>query len=479
MPINDTFHIEYQYALPDWEVCRDLAGGERRVKAAGEKYLPRLTGQSDKEYNAYRFRAALLGAFGRTVEGLGSMVFRKPATRDLAASVAKYEADIDNQGTSLDAFALAVVREMLTTGRCGILVNFNGRSKGDLTIAEAERANLRPVLLMYPAETILDWRTSRINNRLQLSMVKLREIIQRPSADDPWKLESVVQYRVLELVGGKFYEDAVYQEAEGGEWIEVARVRPMFGGRPLGYIPFEIVGGLSVGKPPLLDLAYVNLSHYRHSADYENGLHWSGVPTPVFVGSFADVGPDGLEVKEVTLGSSAGVHLREGSAFFLEYQGNGLEGGLGLAMDRAVENMAKLGARLLEDQKRAAESYETVALNRQSETSILAAVANTVSQSIVRCLGWFALWTGSNEPSSYWLSSDYLPIEMSAQELTALLAAWQGGLVSMPEALERLKAGEIIRPDKSLVDHMDELQEDVTRQGAIVEAVAKHIGGTK
>lgn len=473
MPVNDTFNAEYLDAAPDWKICRDLYAGERAVKAAGEIYLPKLGGQTSEEYKQYKFRASVLGAFGRTVDGLVGMVGRKPAMRDLPAPVAKYADDIDLNGSSLDAFALNVTREMLTTGRCGLLVEFNAGSTKVKTLGDAERANMRPYLVMYPAESIVDWRFIRVNNRSVLGMVKLREVIQRPSVDDPWKMESVTQFRVLELVEGKFYEIAIYREVER-EWVEVSRVRALNNGKPLPFIPFEFVGGPTVGKPPLLDLAYTNLQHYRYSADYENGLHWSGVPTPIFIGNFADVGPDGTEVREVMLGSSAGVHMREGSsAFFLEFQGTGLEGGLGLALDRAVDSMARLGARLLEDQKRVGESFETVQLHRQSETSMLAAVANMVSTSIVRCLGWFGGWLGSNEPSSFWLNKDFMPTEMSPQELTALLAAWQGGLVSMPEALERLKAGEIIRSDKSLEDHLGEIQEDAGRTYGLVAQVSE------
>lgn len=39
-----------------------MLAGEDAVKAAAEKYLPRLESQSDDEYKAYRERAAYLGA---------------------------------------------------------------------------------------------------------------------------------------------------------------------------------------------------------------------------------------------------------------------------------------------------------------------------------------------------------------------------------------------------------------------------------
>ena len=49
MTANST-HPEYDASLPAWQRARDVLAGEDAVKAAGEKYLPRLDSQSDEEY---------------------------------------------------------------------------------------------------------------------------------------------------------------------------------------------------------------------------------------------------------------------------------------------------------------------------------------------------------------------------------------------------------------------------------------------
>ena len=53
MPVNNT-HPDYDAALPVWISARDLLGGEDAIKAAGEKYLPKLESQSEEEYQATR-----------------------------------------------------------------------------------------------------------------------------------------------------------------------------------------------------------------------------------------------------------------------------------------------------------------------------------------------------------------------------------------------------------------------------------------
>jgi hypothetical protein len=53
---------------------------------------------------------------------------------------------------------------------------------------------------------------------------------------------------------------------------------------PLDRIPFVFLVSAGTGKvapkPPMLDLVDTNLSHYRTSAEREEGAHWTACPTP-------------------------------------------------------------------------------------------------------------------------------------------------------------------------------------------------------
>jgi hypothetical protein len=49
MAVNAT-HPDYDASALDWSRARDVLSGEDAVKAAGEKYLPRLDSQTDEEF---------------------------------------------------------------------------------------------------------------------------------------------------------------------------------------------------------------------------------------------------------------------------------------------------------------------------------------------------------------------------------------------------------------------------------------------
>ena len=111
MPVNST-HPDYDAALPAWSRARDVFAGEDAVKAAGEKYLPRLDAQEDAEYLAYKNRASFFNATARTAEGLVGLIFRRePELKlpDIALGVgqklAEFSDDVDLLGTSLTAYA--------------------------------------------------------------------------------------------------------------------------------------------------------------------------------------------------------------------------------------------------------------------------------------------------------------------------------------------------------------------------------------
>src|SRR5436853_903393 len=100
MPVNAT-HPQYDASLPAWQRARDVLAGEDAVKAAGERYLPRLDSQSDGEYAAFRERASFFNATARTAEGYVGLIFRRPPfVRTPGASARAPSGQAPGQATS-------------------------------------------------------------------------------------------------------------------------------------------------------------------------------------------------------------------------------------------------------------------------------------------------------------------------------------------------------------------------------------------
>jgi hypothetical protein len=70
-------HPDYVAAAAEWSRVRDDLAGENAVKAAGEKYLPKLDSRTGEDYAVYKARARFFGNTARKLEGYLDLIFRR------------------------------------------------------------------------------------------------------------------------------------------------------------------------------------------------------------------------------------------------------------------------------------------------------------------------------------------------------------------------------------------------------------------
>ena len=461
MSVSNT-HKEYNESRWKWKRCRDVIAGKDAMIQSGRSreryagslfdpifttdlYLPRLMNQTDQEYLAYTDRAAFFNASGRTLDALTGLIFAKDPSVHLPAAIERFEEDVTLTGTNLREFAEQVVEQQIAVGRVGILTDYPEGIPSGLTVAEVERLNIRPFLRWYKAENIINWRTTAIQGREVLTMVVLLETVEKSTEE--FVSDEVSQYRVLTLEP-EGYRVRVFDE----EGDVVSDIIPRRAGGPLRYIPFTILGAAScspeVQKPPMLDLVDTNIAHYRNSADYEHGLHFTGLPTPYVTGVQL------AEGQNLALGSTQAWVFPDpsASAGFMEFKGEGLKA-IREGMKDKEHRMAVLGARMLADDKKTAEAFGTIELKTAGERSALASVARAASDGLTRCMNWMAEWSGAPTEASLMLNTDFGAMRMQPQMLTAIVGAYQTGAVPMSVLFENLQRGEIVAPDMDFEEY--------------------------
>ena len=443
MPV-DSKHPEYISHSCQWSRCRDAVDGTDAVKAAGDKYLPRLSGQDANEYVAYVERAMFYGAASRTVLGLSGAVMSKPPKVTWPESLKRQLATIGNKGESLEQVAKEVVVEILSTGRIGALV--------DAPSSE----NAEPKISLYYAENIINWKTmDSPNGDKILNEVVLFDSIPKRNPDDEFDTTPELTILVLRLRnsenGELVYSIQRYYRVERQvgaeriiEWAPGDLVVPTVrGGGTLDRIPF-IFGGVegvtaAVDKPPILDLVDVVFSHYRTSADLEHGRHFTALPT-VWLAGFNTPQGGSFKIGSTTAWVAGDPNAKAG---FLEFHGTGLQS-LENALKEKERIMAVLGARLLEDQKTGVETAEAIRLRHQGEHNTLASIARNASQVLSSCLGWCLKWMGQNsEEGRITLNQDFNPQGLPSDLLTSYMELWQGGAMSWDVLYYNLEKGEV------------------------------------
>jgi hypothetical protein len=466
MAVNST-HADYEAKAPEWSRARDVLAGEDSVKAAGERYLPRLDSQTDDEFVAYRKRASFFNATGRTADGYVGLMFRRPpfvkapeSKAGVGRAMAEFVNDADMLGTTLAAYAKNIVWEIIGVGRAGSLVDWE------------DQVEKRVYVSLYSAEQIINWHVERVNGRTVPTLVVLSEAVTRQAdvQKDEFALETVEQVRVLKLVpdddaataGGKrdyHCQVEIWQPKQGQklkrgtkvEWQLVETKIPLRLGKPLPLIPFVFHGPRhsrpEVDQLPLSDMIAVNLDHYRLDADFKHGLHFTALPT-AWVSGFD-------KTATLRIGSSTAwvAETPGATAGFLEFTGQGLTT-FERAMDRDERLMAVLGSRLLEDQKKVGETAQAIELRQSGEQSVLGNVATSVSESLTQVLRWAYWWNSTEDvPDSITsgevlmqLNTDFSTKGMDSTELQAIVAAWQSGAISRDTMFELFRKGEIL-PD--------------------------------
>jgi hypothetical protein len=313
---------------------------------------------------------------------------------------------------------------------------------------------------MYDAESIINWRTDRISGVDMLTLVVLEE--EYEVYDDEFSYDCKPQWRVLDLPNG-IYRQRVFRKNEKGDFYVESEIFPSSQGKAIARIPFEFFGVRDnrpcVDKPPLLDLVDVNISHYRTTADYEHGLHFTGLPTPVVTGFYSDDQSASLRI-----GSGTAWLLPDpaSKAFYLEFSGQGLSE-LREALRAKESMMATLGARILAPEKKGIETAQTAAIHRAGENSVLASIAQSISIGLTHCLKWMANWSGIAGDVRVEINRDYIPQSMTHQDVAELVKSWQAGAISHETLFDNLVKGDIIRPDVSFQDEKERI--DMTPPG--------------
>lgn len=513
MPDPSFVRLEVIRMLPIWRQIRDCIEGEMAIKGEyfpgkmphgtmngyytpanmvveenrAKYYLPVPNAEDDSEENRARYRSYISRAqfypvTSRTIDGLSGEVFQRAPELTIPDEMKVLLKDIDGNGLDLDSFAKKTVTNLLAYGRMGIFTDYP-QVTGPTTRQQLADGDIRPVLIFYDPWDIINWSTTQRGALRVLSLVVLREIVFEVG-DDEFSTLAVIQYRVLRL------------DAQGNYTIEIWRDQASVGtadadwqvsagpflvkdgaGKPMRNIPFEFAGAASndwhIDKPPMADIASMNIGHYRNSADYEESCYIAGQPTPVFSGLEQSWVDKNFAGKTVMLGSRKAVLLgKDAKAELLQAAQNStpME-----AMKHKEEQMMAIGARLITQNKTTRTATETT-VQQSSENSTLGNIAVNAGCAIMRALISAAKFMnieitdpkeGEEPVLSYKLNSDFDIDSYSPEELMQMLGAYQAGGISWTEYRSNLRAAGLASQKDAVA--LKEIQEE--------KAAAFQLGG--
>lgn len=449
-------------ALERWKLVRNICGGGDSEALA--EYLPYLnrhdhSAENAERNKAYKERAVLYNATGRTRDGLLGLAFRRdPMGLDTLPPRLEYlKKDCDGAGVSLYQQSQATSKDVLETGRHGLYVDFSQALSG-------------PIIKGYKAEDIINWRATMVDGQTVLTLVVLME---QAEGDDGYAIESVEQWRELLLENGKFIVRLWRRPKEGEEPEQFGEdIIPRSVGGELDFIPFVFVGAQnndsSIDEAPLFDIAYINRAHYRNSADYEDSVFLAGQPQP-WMSGLDETWRDHLEKSGTSyLGSRAMLMLPAGGAFGIEQaQPNTLAKE---AMDQKEAQMIALGARLIEATQANRSATESDN-DKETSTSVLSMVCANVSEAYTQTIAWCHRYLDMtpDADSGYAINQDFTRMQAEPQLITALVGAWQSGAFAKPDLLAFLRRIGVVAVERTDEDIEGDLQGEGPQAGMVAD----------
>lgn len=469
VPNVDFVRPEVSERSEQYEIIRDCLAGQETIKKKTTKYLPmpnaaNQTPENQERYKGYVTRALYYNVTGNTIAGLVGQVFASDPVSEFPEQLNPLWDDVTGGGVTMPQQAKLCLSHVLAFGRCGLLVDFPKRKEDgtDFTREEVNSGVARPTIQFYDSEAIPNWRYRMIGAKSVLSMVVLNE--QYIVSDDGFEIKTGKSKRVLRLDDENLYVVDEWRAINGDPaqgWMQMPPVMPTDGnGARLDFIPFTFIGSQNndsnVDRPPMYDMACINIAHYRNSADYEDAVYMLGQPTPYFAGLTEHWVKEVLK-GEIQLGARAAVPLPEGgTAGLIQVSENTM---VKEAMDKKEQQMIAIGAQLVED-KEVQRTLGEAKMQSAVVSSTLSSCANNVSRAVETCIKWACLFygiepedmvEGEEEPSanvvSFILSTDFAIQKLSPQERAQLLAEWQGGGITWGEYRGQLRQSGVATED--------------------------------
>lgn len=434
-----------------WSLAGALLGGTDAMRAAGARYLPKWPKEDDSDYAARLATAVCFPGFQRTITTLAGKPFSKPLTLgdDVPPQMREWLQNADLEGRNLHTFAADIMERALGYGLAGILVEFPTaaavpRTEAGVTTVAAERAaGVRPYLVEVKASQILGWRARLQGGTWQLVQLRLMECVTEP--DGEFDDVTVEQVRVLEP--GRW---ATYRKADKAkdEWALYEE-----GATTLDFVPFVPVYGqrlgFMMGRPPLLELAHLNVAHWQSASDQQTILHVARVPILTVSGVDDDTW-------EFTVGASSAVKLpMNGKMEFVEHTGAAIEAGA-KDLQSLEDRMRQAGAELLVIGQGATTRIEAASDNEVAMCA-LQRITLGVQDAMNLALEYMARWVRLPAGGSVTLFNDFGVNTLSEAMATLIKDMASAGLISNETAFEEQQRRGIISAERKWADEQARL----------------------
>lgn len=483
MPI-ETLHDVYTQSVKWWQTARDAVEGEAAIKRNREVYLPwpnKPANPNEDErarYKAYLERAEYENTPEMTRQARVGILFNKEVSVEIPANLEQVKLDANGAKFSLNEIAKICCSEVDTVSHVGILTEYSLQMSDDTELSKAQRQELggRPLIKVYPAESIINWDYSEGTNLFRMIILKQ---VRKVYESDDYTAEYRTDYLELRLDEEGYYFQKMHRDTGGGFDIE-APVYPTAGGQKLTFIPFEVAtddvnNEITANTSSLYPIARKAISKYQVNADFKDhmfrlkGTPWISGLDQGFLESLKEM--NGGTMPAFVLGGSDAWTLPAGASTGMISASEGVDHYFRYFETNKADQL-DLGARFSNNEI-LNESATGAMIRSVSENASLTNVANNVSLALTRTLKYCAMFEGvSEEGISYAINSDFSVAMLNSQEALAARDMFQAGLATKDMTIQKLIDGGFYKTTLTV----EQIVEAINNADPTQQALAQFLG---
>lgn len=464
----------YDIMKPSWVKIQTVLDGTEAMRAAGMLYLPQHDNES---VLAYQERLNACTLFNLTDITLNAWVGR-PFSDQLKASqenpippaLEEFNDDIDLQGTDFSVFARNWFKDGLAKAISHVLVDMpqpvdteatEGRAR---TLADDRQEGLRPYWIHIRPENLFFADAATIDGKEVLREIRIWEVHKFRQG---FAERAIPQIRRLFLV---LTEDGSFQVA-----VEIYREREKFRNEEeqwelvqssimqIDEIPLVTFyadrDGFHLGKPPIVDLADLNVAHWQSTSDQRAVITVARFPILALSGGVDD---DNV----LTIGPNSWLYSPDPQSkfYYVEHSGDAIEAGR-KDLEALEFQMSEYGAEFLK--KRPGNVTATArALDSAEANSPLQDATIRFMDAMKRALDLTAKWLGLEDGGEVELPTDFGPEEFTAPEMATLNQARKQRDLSLETYLAELQRRGALNEDIDIDEEIGRLEKEALQMTA-------------
>lgn len=474
----------YKIMAERWQVIDDVLGGRSAMLEAAPEYMPPRPFEDQSSYQRRLSRASFTPWYSRLCQAVVSSCTRKPFgwSGVVPKELVPILDDLDLSGNDIEAVARMALFHAVSHGHCGLFVSYPPVPPG-LTLAQERELGVRPWVVVVHPRDIIGWRfettsiegpegTRRWGRVLSQLRIRTRQMV--PDGDFGEKAEETVQ--VYERINTDKLGDAnatvkyrtfVRTKDDQTGTVTWESDPQRSGELGLNYIPFTILYGQRidhlVSRPPMHDLAWLNVRHFQCQSDLDHALHLSANPQLCLTG----VNLTGGEQVSVGVDEALLFENKDGSAEWIGAPTDGLKA----QQERVTEielQLTKLGLAPMIPIKNLPESGMAKMIERQQSGNLLKSLVRELERAMNEMLWYMGQYVDAQIPS-IGLPASFDALALHSQDLLAYSTLQANRQITLTTLLSLLKEGELL-PERFDVDAEVKAIEEELQQEAMLMA---------